>query len=309
MVGSLRDCACYTVAAAAAMLSAAPAPAAEIKVLNANALTIAMKAIAADFTKETGHHRQLRRRLARAGRAAAQGRRGLRPRHHRDRLGCRLSRRTANGAPAPARRWRGSASGLRCARASKLDLSTVESTRKALLDAKSITYSDSRTGGLSGPNAQKVLVNLGIADAVKAKPKLDANGQELIAKGEIDIGLYNVSEIPRAQGRGAGRPGAGRGAGLHQLRLGDRRRPTRRPTTALALLEFFTARSLAPGLGQGRAGTVAGVIRNNSCRPRAARGRRRVRVHAVQFGFSNFSTNSSTGPVGRLTLKSRVSSG
>src|ERR1700704_3272277 len=32
-----------------------PAQAAEIKVINANALTIAMRAIAADFTKETGH--------------------------------------------------------------------------------------------------------------------------------------------------------------------------------------------------------------------------------------------------------------
>src|SRR5438270_13321111 len=31
------------------------APAAEIKVIDANALTLAMKEIAADFTKETGH--------------------------------------------------------------------------------------------------------------------------------------------------------------------------------------------------------------------------------------------------------------
>jgi molybdate transport system substrate-binding protein len=76
----------------------------------------------------------------------------------------------------------------------------VDSTRKALLDAKAITYSDSSTGGLSGLNAQKVLVNLGIADQMKAKTKLAANGQELVANGEVDIGLYNVSEIPRAKG-------------------------------------------------------------------------------------------------------------
>jgi len=81
-----------------------------------------------------------------------------------------------------------------------LDLSTVDSTRKALLAARSLTLSDSRTGGLSGPNALKVLANLGIADQVKDRLKLTPNGQELIASGEIEIGLYNVSEIPRAKG-------------------------------------------------------------------------------------------------------------
>ena len=42
-------------AAAVWLAVAAPAGAAEIKVLNANALTIAMRPIAAEFTKETGH--------------------------------------------------------------------------------------------------------------------------------------------------------------------------------------------------------------------------------------------------------------
>src|SRR5262249_34196591 len=57
--------------------------------------------------------------------------------------------------------------------------------------------------GLSGINARKVLVNLGIADAIKPKLKLSgalADGQALIGKGEIEIGLFNLSEIPRAPG-------------------------------------------------------------------------------------------------------------
>ena len=45
-----------------------------------------------------------------------------------------------------------------------------------------------------------MLANLGVTDAVKGKTKLAANGQELIAQGEVDIGLFNVSEIPRAKG-------------------------------------------------------------------------------------------------------------
>ena len=48
-----------------------------------------------------------------------------------------------------------------------------------------------------------MLANLALTDAIKAKTKLSeslADGQALIAKGEIDIGLFNVSEIPRAPG-------------------------------------------------------------------------------------------------------------
>ena len=190
-----------TLAAVALLLAAvaAPAMAAEIKVLNANALTIAMKEIAAAFSKETGHQvtftgvspGQVDQRI-RAGEVydivinaaasvAAYEKEG----------------RLRAGSRRPFARV---GIGLAVREGTRLDLSTVASTRQVLLDAKAVTYSDSRTGGLSGLNAQKVLVNLGIADTIMAKTKLAPNGQELIAKGEVDIGLYNVSEIPRAKG-------------------------------------------------------------------------------------------------------------
>lgn len=82
----------------------------------------------------------------------------------------------------------------------KLDFSTPEAFRKMLLDARAITYSDASTGGLSAISVQKVLQNLGVADAVKAKAVVRPQGQDLIAKGEVDFGLFNVSEIPRAPG-------------------------------------------------------------------------------------------------------------
>jgi molybdate transport system substrate-binding protein len=84
----------------------------------------------------------------------------------------------------------------------KLDLSTEESTRAVLLAARSISYSFSDLGGTSGGNSQKVLARLGIADAVKAKlvPIQNDKGQAMIGTGEIEMGLYNVSEIPRAKG-------------------------------------------------------------------------------------------------------------
>ena len=82
----------------------------------------------------------------------------------------------------------------------KLDFSTPEAFRKMVADAKAITYSDASTGGLSGLSVQKVLQNTGLAELVKAKTVIKPQGQELIATGEVDFGLFNVSEIPRAKG-------------------------------------------------------------------------------------------------------------
>ena len=182
-----------------AFLFASRVDAAEIKVLNANALTIAMKAIAADFTKETGNA------VSFVGVSPGQVEQRLKAGEVYDLV---ITATASAQAFERDGKWRAGSRkplarvgiGLAVREGVTLDLSTVQSTRKALLDAKSLTLSDSRTGGLSGPNAQKVLANLGLTDAVKDRLKPTPNGQELIAKGEIDIGLYNVSEIPRAKG-------------------------------------------------------------------------------------------------------------
>jgi molybdate transport system substrate-binding protein len=188
--------------AAAFCVSAAlgiPADAAEIKVVNANALTIAMKEITAGFSQETGHQ------VSFTGVSPGQVDQRLKAGEVYDIVINAAASMEAYDKDGKLRAGTRQAFarvgiGLAVREGTKLDLSTVESTRKALLDAKSITYSDSSTGGLSGLNAQKVLANLGITDSVKDKTKLASNGQELIGKGEIDIGLFNVSEIPRAKG-------------------------------------------------------------------------------------------------------------
>ena len=198
----LRSCRLWVPAAAMLLLltvAAQPAAAVEIKVLSANALSIAEKALAADFTKETGHTvnfvfgspGDINNRL-KAG----------------ETYDLVIMPAEAAAALDKDGKWRVGTHrklarvgiGLAVREGKKLDLSTVESTRKALLDARSLTLSDSSTGGLSGPNAQKVLVNLGIADAVKGTLTPTPNGQDLIATGQIEIGLYNASEIPRAKG-------------------------------------------------------------------------------------------------------------
>ena len=177
-----------------------PAGAAEIRVLNANALTIALRALAAEHTKQTGNQvifisgspGQIQQKvdagekfdllimptpalaaLDTAGKLSAGTRRAL------VRVGIGIAIR--EGEPKP-------------------DISTPDALRKTLLAQQRVTLSDSRTGGLSAINAQKVLQNLGIADEMKSKLFPHADGQGLIAKGEADLGLYNVSEIPRAKG-------------------------------------------------------------------------------------------------------------
>lgn len=190
------------VAALALLVSTTFAWATEIRVLNANALTGAMKELAAGFTKETG---------------AAVTFVGVSPGQVEQRVKAGETYDLVITATASAQalekegRWVAASRqalarvgiGFAVREGVKVDLSTVESTRRALLEAKSITFSDSSTGGLSGINAQKVLANLGLIDAVRSKTKLSgalADGQAMIAKGDIDIGLFNLSEIPRAPG-------------------------------------------------------------------------------------------------------------
>jgi molybdate transport system substrate-binding protein len=205
MEGSMRFPAFITTAVCSLLIAlgiclARPAWAAEIRVLNANALTIALRALAAEHTKQTGNQvtfifgspGQIQQKvdagekfdllimptpalaaLDTAGKLSAGTRRAL------VRVGIGIAIR--DGAPKP-------------------DITTPDALRKTLLAQQKVTYSDSRTGGLSGINAQKVLQNLGIADEMKSKLLPHADGQGLIAKGEADLGLYNVSEIPRAKG-------------------------------------------------------------------------------------------------------------
>src|SRR5262249_42903929 len=188
------------VCAAALLLAcglAMPAAAAEIKVLNANAMTIAMKEIAADFTKQTGHQ------VTFAGVSPGQGDQRFEAGEIYDiviNATASVAAYEKDGKLRPGTRHPFARVGIGIAvrEGTKIDLSTVESTRKALLEAKSITHSDSSTGGLSGINAQKVLVNLGIADAIK--PKLRLSGAGVEGQAVIDIGLFNLSEFPRAPG-------------------------------------------------------------------------------------------------------------
>ena len=78
------------------------------------------------------------------------------------------------------------------------DVSTVEAFRKTLLAARSIVHPDPKGGGFTGAHIDRVLERLGIADAVRPKVTLMfaiGGGTAAVAKGDAQIGLFNVSEI------------------------------------------------------------------------------------------------------------------
>jgi molybdate transport system substrate-binding protein len=83
------------------------------------------------------------------------------------------------------------------------DLSTPEAFKHALLGAKSVVYGDPTLPNQSGENAERILVQAGVLDALKPRLRIvpgQATSQELIAKGEVEMGLYNISEIPEGKG-------------------------------------------------------------------------------------------------------------
>ena len=81
------------------------------------------------------------------------------------------------------------------------DISTVDAFRKTLLAAKSIVYIDPRVG-TSGKHVAQVLSQLGIAEQVNAKAKLGSGGYvvEPVGRGEIELGIHQISEILPVKG-------------------------------------------------------------------------------------------------------------
>jgi molybdate transport system substrate-binding protein len=82
--------------------------------------------------------------------------------------------------------------------APKPDISTADAVKKLLLGAKAISYPNAASGAAAGVSFNATLQKLGIAEDMKPKIKIASGGRgamELLAKGEVDIGLTFVSEI------------------------------------------------------------------------------------------------------------------
>jgi molybdate transport system substrate-binding protein len=83
------------------------------------------------------------------------------------------------------------------------DISTVEAFRQALLNAKSVAYTDPKAGGSGGIMFAKLLEKLGIADAVNAKAVMCKGGLDVstkIAGKMAEIGTTFISEALPVKG-------------------------------------------------------------------------------------------------------------
>ena len=87
--------------------------------------------------------------------------------------------------------------------ARKPDISTVDALRNALLEAKSIAYSDSGSGTYI---STRMLARMGIADQVAGKsrkvrgPPSGEPVAAVVARGEAEIGFQQVSELIHVPG-------------------------------------------------------------------------------------------------------------
>jgi molybdate transport system substrate-binding protein len=193
-----------TIAIAAVLTSSAGmARAAEVRVLSVGAVQVALKALAADFSKASGHHVVLtigspvvvmqKLKADEVYDAVIVSEPAMDVLDKEGIINGESIVRLVNtglgvavraGAPVP-------------------DVSTPDAFRQALMNAKSIVYGDPTLPNQSGEKAERILAKAGLLDALKPKLRVvpgQAASQEMIAKGEIELGLYNVSEIPQDKG-------------------------------------------------------------------------------------------------------------
>jgi molybdate transport system substrate-binding protein len=182
-------------------LTAGPAEAAEIHVLSAGAVRSIVTDLAQAFEKETGHKVSLafgtvgvtRKRLATdpadvvimsdvaIDESIKQDALVAGSRVDIARTGMGVGVR--DGAPQP-------------------DIATAEAFKRALLEARSITYVDPAQGATSGIHFAGILQRFGIAEAVRPKTTLVPGGYpaELVAKGEVAMVVHQISEIVPVKG-------------------------------------------------------------------------------------------------------------
>ena len=83
------------------------------------------------------------------------------------------------------------------------DISTPEAFKQALLNARSVAYTDPKAGGSGGIMFAALLQKLGIADEINKKAVLGKRGHEvavLIAEGRAEIGITFISEVLPVKG-------------------------------------------------------------------------------------------------------------
>ena len=83
------------------------------------------------------------------------------------------------------------------------DVSTPDAFKRAMIGAKSVMHADPALGGQSGIHTARVFEKLGIAEEMKPKTALRPGAPQgllEVARGDIEIGIGQMSEIVAAKG-------------------------------------------------------------------------------------------------------------
>jgi molybdate transport system substrate-binding protein len=83
------------------------------------------------------------------------------------------------------------------------DVATPDALKKALVEARSVAYTNPAEGGTSGIHFASVTERLGIADAIKQKAVLTKGGREAaieVAEGRAEMAVVFVSEAIAVKG-------------------------------------------------------------------------------------------------------------
>src|SRR5215471_9317454 len=83
------------------------------------------------------------------------------------------------------------------------DVSTPEALKKALIDARSVAYTNPAEGGTSGIHFTGVAERLGIGDEIKKKAVLTRGGREAaieVAEGRAELAVVFISEAVAVKG-------------------------------------------------------------------------------------------------------------
>lgn len=198
----LHMCFVAGLAAFTALAGPAPASAAEIKVLTAGAFKQVVLALVPAFEKQTGHKVTVDNGTAGEVQKRIEGGEAFDVTVITPGVVDALA---AKGLVVPGSAVRLASVGVGVMvkeGAPKPDISTVEAFKKTLLAAKTIAYIDPKSGGSTGVYIEKLIDQLGVGDAVRAKAKLKNGGYvaDLLVSGEAELGLHQISEIVPVKG-------------------------------------------------------------------------------------------------------------
>ena len=186
----------------AAAVLGRPAAAADIKVLTAGAMRGVLAQMLPQFEKDTGH--KVAYDNATAGTLAKRIEGGeafdvaiITPKV--------IEGLTGSGKIAPSSRVDVAKVGIGVAvkeGATLPDIKTVDAFKRTLLAAMSVAYIDPKAGGSSGIYFDGLLDRLGIAADVRPKAKLKQGGYvaDLVASGEAEVAVHQISEIVPVKG-------------------------------------------------------------------------------------------------------------